>query len=269
MAGCFGYLAGGETGFVLRPAARTLSRRSTDDKAQGLAGREADGRPDPMTAVLLAFALTATLLILAPGPDSMLVMRNTLRGGQRAGWITACGTMSGLAVWAVAAALGLSALLRVSHVGYDILRLAGAAYLIWLGITSLRSRRGAAGAGGANADATAAGAAGEPAGRPAGRARGGRVYLNGLLSNLFNPKIGVFFVAFLPGFIPPRASTAAFSLGLGLWFIVETGAWLVTLSWMVARGAGWLRGSAAQRWAERVTGVVLIGFGLRLAAEAR
>jgi threonine/homoserine/homoserine lactone efflux protein len=214
-----------------------------------------------MTAVLLAFALTATLLILAPGPDSMLVMRNTLRGGQRAGWITACGTMSGLAVWAVAAALGLSELLRVSHVGYDILRLAGAAYLIWLGVTSLRSRRGAA--------AATAGGAREPAGRPAGRARGWRVYLNGLLSNLFNPKIGVFFVAFLPGFIPARASAAAFSLVLGLWFIVETGAWLVALTWMVARGVGWLRGSAAQRWAERVTGVVLIGFGLRLAAETR
>jgi threonine/homoserine/homoserine lactone efflux protein len=212
-----------------------------------------------MTAVLLAFALTATLLILAPGPDSMLVMRNTLRGGRRAGWITACGTMSGLAVWAVAAALGLSALLRVSHVGYDILRLAGAAYLIWLGVTSLRSRGGTAAAGGA----------GEPTGRPAGRARGWRVYLNGLLSNLFNPKIGVFFVAFLPGFIPARASAAAFSLVLGLWFIVETGAWLVVLTWMVARGIGWLRGSAAQRWAERVTGVVLIGFGLRLAAETR
>jgi threonine/homoserine/homoserine lactone efflux protein len=214
-----------------------------------------------MTAVLLAFALTATLLILAPGPDSMLVMRNTLRSGQRAGWITACGTMSGLAVWAVAAALGLSELLRVSHVGYDILRLAGAAYLIWLGVTSLRSRRGAAGA--------AAGGAGEPAGWPAGPARGWRVYLNGLLSNLFNPKIGVFFVAFLPGFIPARVSAAAFSLVLGLWFIVETGAWLVALTWMVARGVGWLRGSAAQRWAERVTGVVLIGFGLRLAAETR
>jgi threonine/homoserine/homoserine lactone efflux protein len=192
----------------------------------------------------------------------MLVMRNTLRGGPRAGWITACGTISGLAVWAVAAALGLSALLRVSHVGYDILRLAGAAYLIWLGVTTLRSRRGPAGP-------AAPGTTGEPAGLPASRARGWRVYLNGLLSNLFNPKIGVFFVAFLPGFIPARASAAVFSLVLGLWFIVETGAWLVILTWLVARGVGWLRGSAAQRWAERVTGVVLIGFGLRLAAEAR
>ena len=90
-----------------------------------------------MTTALLGFALASTLLILAPGPDSMLVMRNTMRGGRRSGLITACGTMSGLTVWAVAAALGLTALLRVSHVGYDVLRFAGAAYLIWLGAGSL------------------------------------------------------------------------------------------------------------------------------------
>jgi threonine/homoserine/homoserine lactone efflux protein len=237
-----------------------------------------------MTAALLAFALTATLLILAPGPDSMLVMRNTLRRGRSAGWITACGTLSGLLVWAVAAALGLSALLRISHLGYDILRLAGAAYLIWLGATSLWPRGRRAGParsdhapgpaeGAAPRDSARPGrpdpGAGAPSGTPPGRAWRGRMYLNGLLSNLLNPKIGVFFIAFLPGFIPARASAAAFSLVLGLWFIAETGAWLVTLAWLVARGAGWLRGSATARWAERLTGVVLIGFGLRLAAEAR
>jgi threonine/homoserine/homoserine lactone efflux protein len=250
-----------------------------------------------MTTALLAFALTATLLILAPGPDSMLVMRNTLRRGRSAGWITACGTLSGLLVWAVAATLGLSALLRVSHLGYDILRLAGAAYLIWLGATSLwpRGRRahparpdavpgprthpahpahsgrvdpGAGAPPGPGAHPAHPGRE-DPSGVPAGRAWRGRMYLNGLLSNLLNPKIGVFFIAFLPGFIPVRASAAAFSLVFGLWFIAETGAWLVILAWLVARGAGWLRGSALQRWAERVTGVVLIGFGLRLAAEVR
>ena len=79
-----------------------------------------------MTAALAAFALAATLLILAPGPDSMLVLRNTLRGGRNAGWITASGTMSGLLAWATAAAFGLSALLHASTTGYDILRIAGA-----------------------------------------------------------------------------------------------------------------------------------------------
>jgi threonine/homoserine/homoserine lactone efflux protein len=95
------------------------------------------------------------------------------------------------------------------------------------------------------------------------------VYLNGLLSNLFNPKIGVFFIAFLPGFIPAGSPAPLFPLVLGLWFIAETGAWLATLAWMAARGAGWLRRSTVQRWLERVTGIALIGFGLRLATQAR
>ena len=220
-----------------------------------------------MTAVLLAFALTATLLILAPGPDSMLVMRNTLRGGQRAGMdhrlrdhVGAGGLGGGRRPRAVGVAAGQPRRLRRPPARRrrlpDLARGHEPAVAPRARRTRPRAERPTGGAG-------------EPTGRPAGRAGGWRVYLNGLLSNLFNPKIGVFFVAFLPGFIPARASAAAFSLVLGLWFIVETGAWLVTLTWMVARGVGWLRGSAAQRWAERVTGVVLIGFGLRLAAETR
>ena len=211
-----------------------------------------------MTTALLGFALASTLLILAPGPDSLLVLRNTMRGGRRAGLITACGTMSGLAIWALAAALGLSALVRVSHIGYDVLRLAGAGYLIWLGAASFglfgRKRAGHAAA--------------EPPvpGSPPTRAR---AYLNGLLSNLFNPKISVFFVAFLPAFIPAGASAAQFSLVLGMWFIAEGGLWLAIVAWLTDRGARWLRRTAVQRWLERVTGIVLIGFGIRLATEAR
>ena len=214
-----------------------------------------------MTAALPTFALASTLLILAPGPDSLLVLRNTLRHGRRAGWITATGTMSGLLAWAAAAAFGLSALLRVSHLGYDALRLAGACYLLWLGVSSLWPFRG-----------RRAGPAAEPPG-PAGpappRAGWRRVYLNGLLSNLLNPKIGVFFIAFLPGFIPAGSPAPLAPLVLGLWFAAETGAWLATLAWMAARGAGWLRRSTVQRWLERVTGIALIGFGLRLATQAR
>lgn len=210
-----------------------------------------------MTTALLGFAAASTLLILAPGPDSMLVMRNTMRRGRRAGLITACGTMSGLAIWAVAAALGLSALVRVSHVGYDVLRFAGAAYLIWLGVASFGLFRGKR-AGHAAAE--------QPAPDRAGQAR---AYLNGLLSNLFNPKISVFFMAFLPAFIPAGVSTAQFSLVLGLWFIVETGLWLAVVAWLVGRGAQWVQRPSVQRWLGRFTGVVLIGFGIRLATEAR
>jgi threonine/homoserine/homoserine lactone efflux protein len=216
-----------------------------------------------MTAALPTFALASTLLILAPGPDSLLVLRNTLRHGRRAGWVTASGTISGLLAWAVAAAFGLSALLRVSDLGYNAVRLAGACYLLWLGVSSLWPFRGRPAA-----RATAAGPAG-PAGPAPGRAGWRRAYLNGLLSNLLNPKIGVFFIAFLPGFIPAGAPVPLFPLALGLWFIAETGAWLATLAWMAARGAGWLRRSTVQRWLERITGVALIGFGLRLATQAR
>jgi threonine/homoserine/homoserine lactone efflux protein len=213
-----------------------------------------------VSAALLGFAFASTLLIVAPGPDTMLVMRNTMRGGRAAGWVTACGTMSGLAIWAVAAALGLSALLRVSHVGYDALRIAGGGYLIWLGVTSLGLvRRRAPG------HATATGPA-EPA---PGMATRVRAYLTGVLSNLLNPKIGVFFIAFLPAFIPAGVSTARFSLVLGLWFMVETGLWLGIVAWLADRGARWLRRPAAQRWLGRFTGVVLIGFGIRLVTSSR
>jgi len=234
-----------------------------------------------VTTALLGFALASTLVILAPGPDSMLVMRNTMRGGRRAGWVTACGTLSGLTIWALAAALGLSALLRVSHVGYDILRFCGAAYLIWLGVTSLahfRRKRTAEPAAEAGDPDAVPGAAVPGRTRPGaavpgrtgpGIARPGRAYLNGLLSNLLNPKISVFFMAFLPAFVPAGASAAEFSLALGIWFIAETGLWLAVVAWLADRGVRWLRRPAVQRWIERVTGIVLIGFGLRLATESR
>ena len=225
-----------------------------------------------MTTALLGFALASTLVILAPGPDSMLVMRNTMRGGRRAGWVTACGTLSGLTSWALAGALGLSALLRVSHVGYDILRFCGAAYLIWLGLTSLahfRRKNTAEPVAQAGGSAPAVPGPTVPGRTGPGAARPRRAYLNGMLSNLLNPKISVFFMAFLPAFVPAGASAVGFSLVLGIWFIAETGLWLAVVAWLADRGVRWLRRPAVQRWIERVTGIVLIGFGLRLATESR
>ncbi|MGH8917126.1 MAG: LysE family translocator [Actinomycetes bacterium] len=214
-----------------------------------------------MVPALLGFAAAATLLILAPGPDTMLVMRNALRGGRRVGVCTAAGTLTGLVSWAVAAALGLSSLLAASRVGYDLLRVVGALYLIWLGVTTLW-RRHPTGVDGS-------GPAPEP-GRPAAAApRLGRGYINGVISNVCNPKIGVFFVAFLPGFIPSGVSVGEFSFLLGLWFAVETGIWLAAIVWMVVRGVGWLHRPGVQRKLERITGLVLIGFGVRLATETR
>jgi threonine/homoserine/homoserine lactone efflux protein len=214
-----------------------------------------------MTGALVGFALAATLLILAPGPDTILVMRNCLRGGRRVGLCTAGGTLTGLLIWALAATLGLSSLIAASHLGYDVLRFAGAAYLTWLGATSLWHRH--------NAD-------NDSSGTPVARGLTGvrvtglrRAYLNGVISNLCNPKIGAFFVAFLPGFIPARSSVREFSLLFGTWFALETGAWLIVLVWMVGRGVNWLSRPKIQRRMERLTGLVLIGFGIRLATETR
>jgi threonine/homoserine/homoserine lactone efflux protein len=111
--------------------------------------------------------------------------------------------------------------------------------------------------------------AGQPFRTEANRVRWGRMYLNGLVSDLLNPKIGIFFIAFLPSFIPARSSATALSFRLGLWFVAETGIWLAALAWLAARGVQWLRRSAVQRWLERLTGIVLIGFGVRLALESR
>lgn len=230
-----------------------------------------------MITALVGFAAAATLVILAPGPDSMLVMRNSLRGGRRAGMCTAAGTLTGLLSWAVAATLGLSSLLAASRTGYDVLRLAGASYLIWLGVHSLRPRRrtGASakhspedGREAASGLAASASAASAPA-ASVPQVGLGRAYLNGVISNLCNPKIGVFFVAFLPGFIPAGVSVREFSFLLGIWFVLETGLWLTALVSMAVRGMSWLRRPAVQRRLERLTGLVLIGFGIRLATESR
>lgn len=204
----------------------------------------------------IGFIPAATLVILAPGPDSLLVLRNSARGGRRAGYVTAAGTLSGLAVWAVAAALGVSALLMASRVGYDILRLAGAAYLIWLGLVAFGLVR--------------IGKKSAPAPRtdPAQQLGWMRAYATGFLSNTLNPKVGVFFIAFLPTFVPTGANAAELLL-FGGWFVLETGLWLWFIAWTGARGAAWMNRAAVRRWLDRVTGVVLVGFGIRLLADQR
>jgi len=102
--------------------------------------------------------------------------------------------------------------------------------------------------------------------RPSGL---GRSYVNGVISNLCNPKIGAFFLAFLPGLIPAGDSVRQTSLLFGIWFALETGVWLVILVRLVDRGVGWLSRPRIQRRLEKLTGLVLIGFGIRLATEVR
>ena len=205
-----------------------------------------------MAVALLTFLAAAALIIIAPGPDTLLVTRNVFRRGRRSGLVTAAGTVTGLALWSVAAALGLSALLAASEVGYNVARVAGGLYLIWLGVQTLRSH--------GTAPATATEAASLPM---------HRAYLSGVLSNLLNPKIGVFFVTFLPGFVPMGAPVGSTSALLGALFVVETALWLLVLVWLVGNGTGRLSRPGVRRWVDRVTGVVLIGFGVRVVADVR
>jgi threonine/homoserine/homoserine lactone efflux protein len=205
-----------------------------------------------MAVALLTFLAAAALIIVAPGPDTLLVTRNVFRRGRRGGLITAAGTVTGLVLWSVAAALGLSALLAASEVGYNVARVAGGLYLIWLGVQSLRSH--------GTAPATATEATPMPM---------HRAYLSGVLSNLLNPKIGVFFITFLPGFVPMGAPVGSTAALLGALFVLETALWLLVLVWLVGNGTGRLSRPGVRRWVDRVTGVVLIGFGIRVVADTR
>jgi threonine/homoserine/homoserine lactone efflux protein len=211
-----------------------------------------------MLTAALAFIPAAALLVIAPGPDSFLVLRNSARGGRRAGLATAAGTITGLLVWAAAAAFGLAALLRASEIGYTVVRWCGAAYLIFLGSQLIwRSRRGQRGEQPAAADSSPA------------RRHIAPDYLTGVSTNLFNPKVGIFFVSFLPVFIPRGVSVAPASLMLGGIFLAEGIVWLTTIVWLAGRLSAILGRPAIRRRMERLTGLVMLGFGVRLAIERR
>ena len=209
-----------------------------------------------MLVAAVTFMAASALLIVLPGPDNALVVRNSLRHGRASGLRTAAGTLTGVLVWVGAAAFGLSALLRASEIGYDALRFGGAVYLIWLGVGSLRSRCHAS-----------LGEDRENHRAPDGGDRAG--YLMGVVTNLANPKTGVFFIAFFPAFIPRGSSVEVTSLLFGGLFALEAAAWFGTLLWGVSRLTAWLDRPRIQRRIEQVTGMVLIGFAIRLATEHR
>ena len=205
-----------------------------------------------MFMALVTFTLAATLIVLLPGPDTLVVVRNLIRGGRRTAALTVLGVLSGLAIWVVTAALGLAALLRASRDGYTALRLVGAVYLIWLGVNSFRSRAGA------HADEIAA---------TSPRKLLGVGYRAGLATDLLNPKVGVFFVTFLPGFVPRGHPVGSTSLVFGAIFVVETAAYFALLLMLASRITRWMSQPVIRRRLDRATGLVLIGFGIRLASE--
>lgn len=201
------------------------------------------------------FLVAITLLSISPGVDTLLVIRNTARGGVRDGVLTSLAICCGLFVHAAVSALGISLILLQSAWAFQLLKLAGAAYLIWLGLQGLlAARRGQA--------LPVAGVAGERRPVPIGQP-----LREGLLSNVLNPKTVVFYMAFLPQFIAPGDPALAKSLFLaGVHFVIAN-LWQIGVALMVG-GAGRLLASRLfSRALNGVTGAVLIAFGVKLALE--
>jgi len=196
---------------------------------------------------LTAFLGIALLVIVTPGQDTALTVRNTLLSGRRGGVATALGVASGQACWTLAASAGIAALLVASEPVFEALKLVGAAYLVYLGLHALRDaarRRSREAVEGARAP--------------------GPTYRQGLLSNLGNPKMALFFTSLLPQF----ANSFWGLLVLGLLFCLLTLAWLSAYAVGVAKASAVFRHSRIRRALDALTGTILVAFGLRLAAEA-
>jgi threonine/homoserine/homoserine lactone efflux protein len=201
----------------------------------------------------LLFVGVVALLTITPGADMAMVARSVFTGGRRDAFATTLGISAGCLVWAFASAIGVAAVLAASRTAYDALRLVGAAYLVWLGVQSLLAAR--------------RGAAAEPP--PTTGARRASPFRQGLLTNLFNPKIAVFYSTFLPQFIAPGDPVVALSLALAGVHIAFGLAWLSLYAWLLDRAVAAFKGSRLRRALDAVTGTVLVGLGLRLAAERR
>jgi RhtB (resistance to homoserine/threonine) family protein len=212
---------------------------------------------DAVGVHLWAFVPIAALVIVAPGPDNVLVTKNAVMHGRAAALATALGVNTGLLVWTVAAAFGLAAVVRESAVAFTVLKVVGAAYLVWLGLAALRSVR----SGSPHAPAAARAARSSFA-----TASGFR---QGLFSNLGNPKIAVFFTGLLPQFVTPGVPVLEPFLLLGGLFVLMAVVWLVGYALLAARAASVFDRPRVKAAIDAVTGVVLVALGVRLALERR
>ena len=205
---------------------------------------------------LVAFTVVATIVTVIPGVDMALVARSVLTRGRRAGYITSVGICTGLWVHAVASALGLSAILMASAALFSAVKLAGAIYLVAIGLTSLRR----AFSPGGRAPAIAAGVTTRDA---------RRAFALGLLSNLLNPKVAIFYLTLLPQFVRPDDSVLARSLLLAGIHVVIGLVWLGLYAYFLGRLGAMLARPRVRRALEGITGALLIGLGARLAWDRR
>ncbi|MFP5311152.1 MAG: LysE family translocator [Actinomycetes bacterium] len=211
-----------------------------------------------LTQAVLSFAVVAGLLTLVPGIDTALVLRSSITRTRGYAFATALGISTGAMVWGVAAAVGVSALLAASELAYRALTLAGAAYMVWLGVSLLWKSRAKAG----TAAATAAG----PTLPAAANGQLLRGWATGTGTNLLNPKVGVFYIATIPQFIPTGVSPLLVGVVLAGVHCLLTMAWFTLLIFGSQFASKWLKGPRSIKVVDRITGTVLVAFGLKLAA---
>lgn len=205
-----------------------------------------------MDTSLLAFVGISILVIVTPGPDTAVTIRNTLLGGRAGGLATAAGVAVGQAIWALATSAGIVALLVASEPLFLAVKYAGAAYLVWLGLQSLRAALWPT--------------IGNPATVAGGSGLAPRLaFGQGLLSDLSNPKMAAFFTSLLPQFAAADDFSAL--VALGLLFSLMTLAWLAAYALAVARIGRWLGRPAFRRALEGITGAALVGLGVKLATS--
>ncbi|MEU0628612.1 LysE family translocator [Streptomyces sp. NPDC005989] len=203
---------------------------------------------------LWSFALVVGLLTLTPGLDTALILRTSALGRRRRAWGVVLGIQSGTLLWGALTSLGVTALFTASHLAYVTLRWVGAAYLVWMGLRMLRDTFRGLPAGGTDESELLAGTDSFAGG-----------WRQGVLTNLLNPKMGAFYVAVLPQFMP--AGTSHFTMGLLLTsvHILMGLVWSAVLVGFARVLHGWLRRPQARRVLDRITGTVIAAFGVRLA----
>lgn len=204
-----------------------------------------------MLASLIAYTVTAALLTVTPGADTLLVVRYAGGRGTRAGLAAGIGIIAGVMLWGIVVAVGVAALIVANPLAFDLLRYAGAAYLVWLGMQLLLPKPDRS----------------DP--KPTPQSNLGSPFVAGLLTNLLNPKVGVFYLAFLPQFIPPGVAQGPYIMLLtGIHALLGL-LWFLLLVTGVGRAAPRLRSPRVVEILSKLTGILFVGFGARLLLSSR
>ncbi|MFI0225583.1 LysE family translocator [Streptomyces lydicus] len=223
-----------------------------------------------MLTSLIGFTAVAALLTVSPGPDFAVVLRTALSSGRRAALCSALGIAAGCFVWGLAGAVGLTAMLSASEAAYHALRVAGALYLMWLGVQALRSARRIGPAGAGSAASAPGRAAHESTVEPdssAGPVTPLRAFRTGLLTNVLNPKVGVVYISLLPQFIPHGAPVVATTLLLVAVHAALGVLWLGGIAVAVHRARAVFQRPRVRQRLDQATGGVLLALGAAVGFE--